>query len=79
MGQLCQISEETVNGGLVYGIVIIFGGEAYTYKYISCVRKNVERLISRLENEVISPVHFNDIVRDYILELAYAVIDANGL
>ena len=64
-----------------YGVEIKTGnGDIYKYDVISPCKDEVMQLAERLSTaNDISPVHFNDIVRDYITELYLSVIDANKL
>ena len=64
-----------------YGVEIkTENGDIYRYNVISPCKEDAMHLAERLSTaNDISPVHFNDIVRDYITELYLSVIDANKL
>ncbi len=64
-----------------YGVEIkTENGDIYKYDAISPCEEEVIRLVERLSTaDDISPVHFKDIVRDYITELYLSVIDVNKL
>ena len=62
-----------------YGIrVESSSGETAMYRCISFRRKDVEELLRRLAGSEISSVHIGDIVRDYLTELYYRQLAANG-
>ena len=62
-----------------YGIrVESSSGETATYRCISFRRKDVEELLRRLADSEIAFVHVGDIVRDYLTELYYGQLAANG-
>ena len=67
-------------GGSTFGIRIETDqGETRAYPDISERRSDAERLMRRLEQGDVSPVHCDDVVRDFILELAYERLSRNGL
>ena len=49
------------------------------YPCVSTDKSETEKLIHRLDTGDVSPLHFDDIVRDYILELAYERMKRNHL
>ena len=66
--------------GFIYGVTIKSDkGQTYTYPEIADRRSDAERLLRRLEQGDISPVHYDDVVYDFILELAYERLERNGL
>ena len=66
--------------GTVYGIRIKTDrGQTFTSPDISEHCSDAERLLRRLDQGDVSPVHYDDVVRDYIMELAYERLDRNGL
>ena len=48
------------------------------YPYISPFRSDVLRLLDRLNSEDLSPVHYNDIVEDYLWDLFDRILRTNG-
>lgn len=66
--------------GITFGVQLESAmGQCYAYPEISDRRSDAERLMHRLKQSDISPVHFDDVVRDYILELAFERLQRNGL
>ena len=53
-------------------------GQPIVYPDISEREEDARRLLQRLSGDV-SPVHFDDVIEDYILELAYERIRRNGI
>ena len=63
-----------------YGILISEDGETVrAYPAVSARQDEAERLRQRLSRGDISPLHFDDVVRDFLLELAYDRIADNRL
>ena len=63
-----------------YGIRILKGNETLRfYPSVSEYREDAVRLINRLERNDVSALHYDDVVSDYILELAYNRILKNGI
>ncbi len=63
-----------------YGIRINKEGKPYrTYPEIADNRTDAERLLKRIADGRLSALHFDDVVTDYLLELAYLRIERNGL
>ena len=77
----CTVTNRIFKDACFYGIEIhTAAGEKSEYAFVSPCKEEVERLASRLsESDDISPIHFDDIVRDCIAELYFSLIDANGL
>ena len=66
--------------GFTYGVTIKSEkGQICTYPEIADRRSDAERLLRRLEQGDVSPVHYDDVVYDFILELAYERLERNGL
>ena len=64
----------------VYGVSVSnTQGMLLTYPDISASRGETERLLRRLRDGDVSLLHYDDIVRDYILALAYERLQRNGL
>ena len=64
-----------------YGVEIkTENGDIFRYDLISPCKEEAKRLAERLSavNDI-SPIHFKDIVRDYLTELYLSAIEANGL
>lgn len=69
-----------INGRNCYGIRIEpTDGNVYVYKYISTFYEDADELLHKMSKDYISPVHFNDIVTDYLAQLYYAKLSINGL
>ena len=51
----------------------------YIYPAVSARKKDVLRLMDRFTDQDISQIHYDDIVRDFILETAYDLIKINGI
>lgn len=79
MNQLSNITHAELNGASVFGFTVECNGKTYEYRYVSYVENEVKQLIRRMSSSDLSPVHFNDVVRDAILAHAYEMIEANGL
>ena len=70
----------TEGGTKEYGLRILFeDGSVREYRSLSPIASEAERLRDRLSDSDVSPVHYDDVVRDYILETAYERIDRNRL
>ena len=64
----------------VYGVRVSDAqGTILSYPDISASRGETERLLRRLSVGDVSPLHYDDVVRDYIIELAYERLQRNGL
>ena len=76
-----MVIDGSYKGIRYYGVEISAeNGDIYRYNVISPCKEEAIHLVERLSTaDDISPVHFNDIVRDYITELYLSVIDANKL
>ena len=62
-----------------YGIRIEIDGRIFReYPAVTTAREEAERLLHRLSEADLSALHYDDVVRDYILELAYEKIARNG-
>ena len=70
----------TVDGITFYGV---FGraadGSEQCFPVISPLRSDVEVLIRRVNGSDLDPVHYRDVVEDYLFELYCGVLRANGL
>ncbi|MBQ6065687.1 MAG: hypothetical protein IJK89_02610 [Clostridia bacterium] len=66
--------------GITFGIRIATDqGQIFTYPEIAERRADTERLVRRLKLSDVSPLHYDDVVRDYILALAFERLRRNGL
>ena len=75
-----ELLQNRRDGAVTYGVSIISArGTTRTYPDISASRPEAERLLRRLRTDDVSPLHYDDIVRDYIIELAFERIQRNGL
>lgn len=79
MCQKCELTEELLDGSRIYGIAITCKEKIYEYRYISYSKQETAKLISQIAGEDIAPVHYGDIVKDYIVKIAYDKISANGI
>lgn len=78
--QKYSLIQSTINEKSVYGIKIeAENGIIYEYGYISVFRSEADELICKMSKGYISPVHFNDIVTDYLAQLFYEKLSLNGL
>ncbi len=75
-----ELTANTVNDLTVYGVSVRVGEKPLCeYPFISGSRAEAVRLLERLRDGNVSAVHYDDIVADYLLELAYARQSANGV
>ena len=75
-----ELTAKQVNDLTVYGVSIRTQEKSLCeYPFISCDRAEALRLLERLRDGNVSAVHYDDIVADYLLELAYARQSANGV
>ena len=75
-----ELLENKRDGHVVFGLLIRGAdGREYEYPDISSDRGETERLQRRLASADIAPMHYDDIVRDYIMELAFERMERNGL
>ena len=66
--------------GITFGVLLESdSGKTYIFPEIADLRSGAERLIRRLDHSDLSPVHYGDVVRDYILEQAFERLRRNGL
>ena len=73
---LCTVMDEVNMYGLnIHGAM----DKNYTYPAVSVHKNDVLQLMDRFTNDGISHVHYDDIIRDFILESAYDLIEANGI
>lgn len=78
--QKYSLIQSSINGITVYGISICAeDGSVYEYRYISSFFNEADELIKKMSKGYIAPVHFNDIVTDYLAQLYYAKLAVNGL
>lgn len=77
----CTLFESYVGkSNPVYGLKIETNlGETLYYNYISSVYSDAKALCDRLSHTDVSPIHFNDIVRDYITQIYYEKLAINHL
>lgn len=73
------ITENVINSVNTYGIKISFGEKTFIFPSISEYKNDVIVLMGRLQDTDIAAVHINDIVRDYIMELAYNRLKQNNI
>ena len=74
------ITERIVDDVAGFGIAIKDnGGTTAVYPDVSRSREEAERLRRRMERSDLSPVHYDDVVRDYLFELLYEQMERNGI
>ena len=74
--QKYDIIETKKNNRTFYGLKIIdASSKTYSYKYIAECKDDVVQLVTRMSADYISPVHFRDIISDFITEKAAEKID----
>ena len=67
MEQHYKIIETKKNNRTFYGLQIKdTSGKTYSYNYITENREDIEQLASQMSSDYISPVHFTDIISDFI-------------
>ena len=67
--QKYAIIETKKNNCILYGLQITdTNNKIYTYKYIAETKEEIEQLISQMSSEYIFPVHFTDIISDFIMQ-----------
>ena len=67
MEQHYKIIETKKNNRTFYGLQIKdTSGKTYSYNYITEHREDIEQLASQMSSDYISPVHFTDIISDFI-------------
>ena len=74
-----ELTEKTVNNSSIFGLFISENETALSFPEICTDKERIELLISRLENEDISMLHIQDIVRDFIAESTCDMLIANSL
>lgn len=66
-----SLVESVKNGVRMYGIRIVTqNGSVSEYDGISPFAEDADELIRQMSQDYISPVHFNDIVTDYLVRLS---------
>ena len=66
-----SLIERKKNNRILYGLQITdTSGKIYSYKHIAETKEDIEQLISQMSSEYISPVHFADIISDFITKKA---------
>ena len=73
-----KIIEEQVDNIKKYGVVIKRNDCEFRFSNISENKTNVENLLSGL-SEDISPTHYGDIIRDFIVGEAYEKLSENNI
>lgn len=74
-----ELTQKSVNNSKIFGLNISENETALSFPEISPDKERIEHLISRLENEDISMLHIQDIVRDFITESTCDILIANSL
>lgn len=73
-----KIIEEQIDNIIKYGVVIERNDCEFRFSNISENKRNVENLLSGL-SEDISPTHYGDIIRDFIIGEAYEKLSENNI
>lgn len=69
--QQYRIIETKKNNRTFYGLQISdTSGKTYSYNCIAETKEDVEQLVRQMSCEYISPVHFKDIISDFITKNA---------
>lgn len=76
--QKAEIIEEQINDTTLFGIIIETEDRKFRFPYISESKDEVIALLNRLKKDI-SPMHYNDIIEDYIIGKAYDRLKDNGL
>lgn len=80
MQNQCELTAKIIEDSIMYGVKLLTGqGLVREYDKISMKKREAQDLVIRLNGTDVSLTHLDDIVRDYILELAYSMIESNGL
>lgn len=80
MQNQCELTAKIIEDSIMYGVKLLTGqGLVKEYDKISMKKREAQDLVIRLNGTDVSLTHLDDIVRDYILELAYSMIESNGL
>lgn len=75
-----ELTQSHQDGLTVYGVRICEpGGKFRDYPEISENKNEAVRLLRRMEQGDLSPLHYDDVVRDYLLELAFTRMERNGI
>ena len=75
-----SVFSHSLCGSTVYGLKILFENDvAREYPFISLDRNEVHSLICQMEAGDLSPVHYDDIVSDYLQFLFQKKLHYNGL
>lgn len=75
-----SLIHSSLNGKSFFGIRIETNHDTvYEYRYISAFYEEADELIRKMSKDYISPVHFDDIVTDYLAQLYYDILLRNGL
>ena len=75
-----ELTQSYSDGKTVYGVRTTKAENLpVAYPEISSDRHEAEMLLQRMGQSDLSPLHFDDVVRDYLLELAYKRMARNGL
>ena len=75
-----SISQQTHCGISVYGIRIQSGDRILReYPYVSPAQDDVVTLLRQMQQEDVAPVHYDDIVKDFLYLLFLKKLQYNGL
>ena len=78
--RITLIGSEQCGVSIGYGIRIETAqGDVLSFPCISYCREETDELLSRMLCGSLQPVHYTDVVRDYITELYYRRLKQNGL
>lgn len=75
-----RLCSATKDGSTMYGVSAAATDDTIReYPYISGRKSDAQRLLDRIQGSDLSPVHLEDVVADYLLEIAYDRMKDNGI
>ena len=75
-----RLCSATTDGETMYGVSVTAADAVVrAYPYVSSRRSEAVRLLDRMQGADLSPVHVEDVVADYLLEIAYQRMKDNGI
>ena len=75
-----RLCSATTDSGTMYGVSVAATDDPIReYPYISSRKSDAQRLLDRIQGSDLSPVHLENVVADYLLEIAYERMKDNGI
>ena len=75
-----RLCSATTEGETMYGVSVTDADATIrNYPFISSRKSEAERLLDRIQGADLSPLHVEDVVADYLLEIAYDRMKDNGI